>query len=453
MATRTGIFHRALTRIEIDSHVLATLLFRSWSVVAGAVTILLIPFCLTIVQQGYYYTFASILALQVFFELGLGQVIVQIVAHEAAHLHRTDAGEFAGPPERLSRLASMRKLLHQWYLIAALLFLCFVNVLGLFFFRHGELPWGQWAVPWSLLVLATAANLAIGWKIAVVEGFAFVKQVGRLRMVQSMIGFCVMWLGLLLHAGLWVVAVVPATAAVYSWVWLKRTPASDVLNAGMCTTEHPASFSWRGEVFPFQWRIAISWMSGFLIYQLFAPMIFKYHGAAEAGRLGLAISIFNSVVTVGVSWVGAKVPVFAQLLAHGRNADASKLFKRLAMASITFVIVASCALIFLVWVIRRFDLPIAGRLPDLPILMFLAAVSLGNSFVLPAAMFMRAHKEEPLMASAVVMAIATAIDVYVMAPRGAIWVVGGYAILSWTIGVPWTAMLLGNYYRTASVPR
>jgi hypothetical protein len=37
---------------------------------------------LTAVEQGFYYTFGSVLALQVFVKLGLVTVIVQMASHE-----------------------------------------------------------------------------------------------------------------------------------------------------------------------------------------------------------------------------------------------------------------------------------------------------------------------------------------------------------------------------------
>ena len=41
--------------------------------------VLLVPFFLADAEQGYYYTFASLLALQIFFDLGMNQVILQLV--------------------------------------------------------------------------------------------------------------------------------------------------------------------------------------------------------------------------------------------------------------------------------------------------------------------------------------------------------------------------------------
>ena len=52
----------------------------------GLASIYFISLCLTGEEQGYYYTFGSILAIQVFFELGFTGIITQYVAHEQAHL-------------------------------------------------------------------------------------------------------------------------------------------------------------------------------------------------------------------------------------------------------------------------------------------------------------------------------------------------------------------------------
>lgn len=454
---KTAPWRRALSRLEVDSHIFATLLFRSWSVIGGGVTVLLIPVFLSSVQQGYYYTFASILALQVFFELGMGQVIVQIVAHEAADLHQGPDGRYHGSAERMGRMNALRHLLGRWYLLATALFLVCVNVMGWLFFRGHELPWTQWAAPWFLLVGATACNLVLSWRIAIVEGFGLVREVGRLRLFQSMAGFSLMWLVLVSGGGLWVVAIVPAMAAAFSWRWLRRRPAADVLAPMPMAGDAPPGtryISWRTEILPFQWRIAVSWISGFFIFQLFAPLIFKYHGAAEAGRVGLGITIFNSVVTVGTSWVAAKVPTFGRLIAQGHKVEASAMFRRLTIASLIFAVSAACVLVVVVHELGVFQFRIANRLPAVPVLIFLALASVGNAFVLPAAMFMRAHKEEPLLASAVAMAIATGIAVTLAAPYGAMWVVGSYGVLVWLIGVPWTAtILLRRYYRRpTSVP-
>ena len=44
---------------------------------------------------------------------------------------------------------------------------------------------------------------------------------------------------------------------------------------------HAGEFAmdWKTEMWPFQWRIAVSWVCGFFISQLFNPVLFRYRGA------------------------------------------------------------------------------------------------------------------------------------------------------------------------------
>ena len=42
--------------------------------------------------------------------------------------------------------------------------------------------------------------------------------------------------------------------------------------------------SWRKEVFPMQWKIALSFMSGYFVFQLFTPVLFHYQGAEVASQ-------------------------------------------------------------------------------------------------------------------------------------------------------------------------
>jgi hypothetical protein len=53
----------------LDFHVLTTLVLRTWQILAGAVMVLFVPYWLSKVEQGYYFTFSSLIALTIFFEM------------------------------------------------------------------------------------------------------------------------------------------------------------------------------------------------------------------------------------------------------------------------------------------------------------------------------------------------------------------------------------------------
>src|ERR1700741_3773996 len=102
----------------LDPAIAFTVMGRFWSALAGIVTILLIARYLTPSEQGYYYTFYSLVALQIVFELGFSFVILQLAAHERAALTLGGDGSITGNPVSHSRLASILHKSVRWYLIA-----------------------------------------------------------------------------------------------------------------------------------------------------------------------------------------------------------------------------------------------------------------------------------------------------------------------------------------------
>ncbi len=71
-------------------------------------------------EQGYYYTFASILGLAIFFELGLDYVVVQFTSHEMAGLKWSPQERLEGDPVAKARLACILRLSLTWYGVASL---------------------------------------------------------------------------------------------------------------------------------------------------------------------------------------------------------------------------------------------------------------------------------------------------------------------------------------------
>ena len=96
------------------------MLARFWQLFTGPVTQLLIVFCFPATQQGYYYAFANLLAMQIFVELGLHVVIINVASHEWSGLELT-AGGVHGNEDQVSRLKSLAQTASRWYAAASLL--------------------------------------------------------------------------------------------------------------------------------------------------------------------------------------------------------------------------------------------------------------------------------------------------------------------------------------------
>lgn len=443
-----GTWTRLTRLLDLDFHVVATLLFRSWSIVAGGVMVILIPVVFTDVQQGYYFTFSSLLALQILFELGINQVIVQLVSHEMAHLRRGGDGALEGDLVHIARLGSLVRMLHRWYAFAAVLFAITVGVAGSFFFLHrGELDIQAWLPVWLALVAFTAVNLYFSPTLAILEGSGEIGQVSRLRLAQSMIGYLLLWFALFVGAKLSAVLLLPATSACLTAWWVRSKAPLVYWLKHIAPADRMHQVNWRTEVLPFQWRIAISWASGYFIFQLFTPLIFANQGAVEAGRLGLTMSIFSAVLTVGMSWVNAKSPNLTTHISRGEHRALNGLFVAVSMRSTAFVALACFLVVLMVSLLQRLGCPFVLRLASLPALACLAIVTVTNSFVFAAAIYMRAHREEPMLHVSIAAGLLTLASAYFASKQSVVVTVGVYALITVGMILPWTAWLFIGYYR------
>lgn len=440
------LLKRGVHLLGLDADTLATLFFRGWSIIAGAVLIIFIPYWLTKIEQGYYYTFASLIALQIFFELGMNQVIVQRVSHDFAHLQLSSDDKLHGPSDRLDRLSSLVSLLRRWYLVAAAAFALSVSAGGAFFLsQNGSLPYTQWMGPWVVLVLATAANLYLSSKLAVREGCGEIKNVARIRFIQSLAGHCVMWTFLSLGFGLWSTPVVPIIAAVVTAYWLSLQE-NLIGQFQEKSSKKTNNLRWIHDIFPFQWRIALSWISGYFIFQLLTPLAFSRQGAIEAGRLGITLAIFNALLTIGMSWVNAKAPVMAAQISRGERSKVNHLFRQITWrASLSTAALAIVALGVLV-VLETAAPTVAGRFTSLPVSICIAVVTVTNTFVFSAATYVRAHGEEPMLGVSLVSAFATLLGTLGGSARGLFPMIFMYMLVTVFVSLPWTCLILRRYY-------
>lgn len=425
---------------------LHTLLFRGWGVLAGGISILMIPICLSPTQQGFYYTFASLLALQVFFELGLNQVIIQLVSHEAAHLTIQEDGKVSGDLAHTYRFSGLIQLMRRWYAFAAVLFVVLTGSAGWMFFvlNGGDQAVDQWGPIWLSLVFLTAINLFLSHRLAIIEGTGHVGDVARLRLLQSMVGYSVMWTLLIIGMGLWTALAVPTVSALVTAIGLRRWN---------CILRQPPAveglglepISWRRDVLPLQWRTAITWACGYIIFSLFTPTVFATHGAVEAGRLGMAITVFNAITTMGLSWINAKTPNFTMHISRNEFQGLNRLFKAMAMRSIVATALPSYLMVMLVALGTHYHIDELERIASLNTLFWIACAATGNTTVNVAAVYMRAHREEPMLPIAVVSAALT-LAVVTLLRNDVTNMMIGYAVISICVTLPWTIRKFNKYH-------
>lgn len=433
-----------------DFDVVATLGLRVWSLLAGTITVLAVPFWLTKSEQGYYFTFASILALQVFFELGLNYVLVQFVGGLMSKLNWSESGELDGEAVAIARLGSLVWTIVRIFLVLALLYFVIVGTGGALFFVSTETPASpSWELSWWIVAGCTAGNLFLSPLLAISEGAGKLGSVARARILQSIFGYSAAWAAMASGLGLLAIPFIAGANLLGALFWLAKQGRFllTLIRRARDAVIDDASLRWRTEIFPFQWRIALSWASGYLIFQLFNPVIFKYHGAVVAGQIGLALAIFNSLITLSMSWVNAKSPEFARQVAAGRRQEARALFKHQFIISTSVnILMVSILLVGYVLLSKQFD-SLFRRMPGFTVLLWMALAAVANQIVFSLAVFMRAHGKEPLLLVSIVTGVLTLLVMSFSGPLSVELVMSLYAAVQVFVCLPWVVtMFLRSFW-------
>jgi hypothetical protein len=397
-----------LHRFDVDRAVFFGLSSRVWSFCAGPVTAILIATQFTPEIQGYYYTFATILALQLLVELGLGTVIVQFASHEWSKLSLDESGHIVGERDALSRLVSIAKFASKWYVVCGILIAAGLGIGGYLFFSTSARSNVDWIAPWFFLCFITGLTVSLVPIWSLLEGCNQVAQLYTFRFFQGVLTSISIWVAMLAGAELWTASISGIATLLASIFFLRRRYWAFVTTLLRSKPEGPG-IQWRTEMLPMQWRIAISWISGYFIYFLFVPILFKYQGPLVAGQMGMTWSITGVLGAVSSAWVSPRAPQFGILIAQRRYAELDRqLWKITKIVTGTSVLLALMIWSF-VFMLNTLDSAVAERfasriLPPLPTGLFLLAQLIYAS-VSPTSVYLRAHKKEPLMAFSVVYAV------------------------------------------------
>jgi O-antigen/teichoic acid export membrane protein len=433
--------------LGLDRAVGFTVLARFWSSAAGLVTVALIARFLSPAQQGYYYTFGSLVALQIVFELGFSYVILQLASHERAELSISSDYEISGAPIAHSRLASVIQKSVRWYSIAAVSMAGALLPAGFYFFsthqRAGQTV--SWQLPWCFVALMAALNFQIDPFLSFLEGCGYVPEVARLRFAQSLIGSLLAWIALIVHHGLFAPTMMLLGIASASLVWLsgKRKLLLGLLryNTGI------HKIRWNQEVWPFQWRIAVSWLSGYFLFWIFNPVLFAFRGPVEAGKMGMSLSLANAIQAIAVSWVSTKSAPFGTLIARKEYRRLDQIFFEALRQSV----VVSLAGALTVWIgciyLNLRHLNFAQRLlPPLPLGILLLYMMV-TVIIAAEAYYLRAHKQEVFFVNSLVGAVAVTVCTLIFGQRyGATGIVISTCLLNWG-GLVWATYKFRKYRR------
>lgn len=227
------------------------------------------------------------------------------------------------------------------------------------------------------------------------EGLNEVRTVYAYRTLKALILNGVMWLALFQGYGLWAVSIGYAATlpvSLYYILVVKRD-----LFQQFKSPVAGSPISWKKEVLPFQWRIAVSWMCGYVTSWSITPLTLVMYGAEAAGRVGFTWSIAMGVIAISNSVILFKAPQMSQLVAERNFALLDRVALTYGGASVILAALGGSGVLALTAILNLFGFDFAERMLSIEVAAYLFIGIAVLQVTQPMAVYLRAHKREPFL--------------------------------------------------------
>ncbi len=438
-------------KIGMDGAIAYSSAARIFQAFAGVVSVFVIATFLSSPEQGYFFTFNSILAIQIFFELGFTGIMTQYVAHEAVHLNLNNANYYEGEERYKSRLAYLVRFCLKWYSLIALLFLIVIIVVGLAYFGRYASPNDNvnWYAPWFLLSFSTAIKLFQSPFTAIFTGLGKVKEMNKITFYQQLIIPISQWVLFACGLKLFVVGISSLFGVIIWWFYVFKTGLWRIL-FNLLKEKITDTISYMKEIFPYQWKIALSWISGYFIFQFFNPVLFATEGAVIAGQMGMTVQVLSAIQGFALSWQNTKIPRYCGFIEMKQFDELDYLFNKTLrqMMSVCIAILVVFYLLIIILRTTRFSIGetvFADRFLDYIPMVLMTVPVIVNQYVSSWATYLRCHKQEPYLVSSVVMGVLCCLSTLILGEYyGLYGITIGYATLCVFLSLPWSYYIFIN---------
>lgn len=409
---------RMFNSVTLSKAAIAMMATRLWQNCSAILTAYLFTKYVSLDLQGIYYTITSLLAIVYISEMGASFAVTQICSHESVNFKWLEDGTILGSNESKQRIKSILKFVGYWY--GGLGFMVGLVVLifgGKFLVKNSNAVAGisNILIPWSIAVIASAILLFQSGLFAILEGCGKMYSVQRFRLYQSVLSSVAGWILLIEGFDIYFVAGVYSVQVVSSSVWLliaHRVFFVSILNVPNINNWH----HWKSELFTFQSRMALSWIAGYFLFQMFNPILLATQGPQAAGRMGMSLQMFSGIAGIAQAWVVAKAPFFGQLVATNQRRMLDQNFFRCLIQSSAFLIIIIIMFFILLSIIVYPNNRLAERILGPIQMVGLSIATISNHIISSGAVYLRAHKCEPLMWHSIMMAVVLNVLMLFFAP-------------------------------------
>lgn len=312
------------------------LLTRAINIASGLLCLIIVAGAYDSFSAGRIYTLISLAGAASLFELGLSTLVLQ----RASQVTREEGWK---PRDPTGSHALIKPFLGHYLVligVQALLLLAVLLPAGLWMivgvFKEPLI--GTGAIAWALACLVLALGLPTALVLSTLEGLGQLAVVAKVRAIQALTSLLALNLSLFWGVGYPAVAIQLSCALAVGWLalWVLNGPfvALVVRQASWQLVRARVKLDW-----PFQWRLSLSFLSGYFSNQAWVVAISLTGAVALAGHIAMTLQVLNAMVGFAMTPIAARLATLSALAQPDSSGDYHKL---------TLVLIRQAVLIFLV---------------------------------------------------------------------------------------------------------
>lgn len=365
-----------------------------------AITLLLISNLFSLQEQGLFFLFHSLISLQIFVELGMGNVIQNFSSHEAAKIRSSINSRSIEVKRASDQLGYIFRIGLIWFCCGGVLLTFILIFFGSEFINATNTEYIGWKLIWIATGVLVSILVAFQVFWAIIQGCNWVVEYHRFKIFQIFIGNIALWIMILLDGKLWSIVAFVGVQLLIAMIYLLSKSKHFFYNLFKQQLKYN-KLSWKNDLLPFQSLIFVSFLSGYLAFNIQVPMSSILFGIEEAGKVGASWQLAGLISIISYAFNsphGPQIAMWAQSKSYGKiKPYLRKLYFKnlLIVVGLSLILLLSVALgnflkepIFIVNMIER--------LGSTTQIIFMVVGHIAISITIPLSVYLRAHKKEPI---------------------------------------------------------
>jgi hypothetical protein len=366
--------------------------------------LLLIPVFLTPQQQGYWYLFGSIAALSVFADLGFSNIILQFAAHEYAFLSTSEQNILIGDITYIKKLGGFFRYVIKWIGRICLIVYPIIVVVGIWFFiRDGVLS--IYLIPWIIYSIGSFTYFFSNTILSFIEGLDKIAKIQEIRLFSAISNTIIVSTCLVCNLNIYALSFsvfFSSLVLIFNTIYNFHKTLLQLLKESS-----GFNYDWKIEILPLFIRYALSFASGYFIFQIYTPLMHYFHGPVYSGKVGITLNFVTTAFNLSGIWMYTIIPRINILISRKEWIELDKIFyKRLFLSLFSYIVIV-CCFYAVVYFFRDFLIipKIVPRFLDNYSIIILFMCYFIQQIINAFALYLRGHKKEPFVIPSIISAV------------------------------------------------